>query len=185
MKYIAKKITVFMVGLFVATPLFAMEEGTKKHTSCVKMTFKDNSEIETSSNGGVKIANEGEVLEFNEVDKPTFKTDTGEKVIEYSGLATDHNQNRSWAIAYFEPNGSSIAHYHRGLTEDYYITSKNAQALITVDDKQYHLTTGDYLRILPNQVHKVVNISQEETLSLIVKCYPSWIYSDYNLLEKK
>jgi mannose-6-phosphate isomerase-like protein (cupin superfamily) len=148
-----------------------------------KMTFTDNSEIEIMSDGHVKIINNGEELEFNEVDKPVFKNETGERVIEYSGLATDHNQGRSWAIAHFEPKGSSVAHYHKIGVEDYYITSENADAHITIDGNEHILTTGDHLRILPGQVHKVSNGSEDTALSLIVKCAPSWVFSDQYLPE--
>lgn len=188
MKNIAKKTTVFMLGVFAVTPLFAMDEGTKEDNigiSSRKLKFKDNSKIRVMPNGKVKIANEGEVLEFDELNKPVFKTETGEVVIEYSGLPTDKNPERSWAIATFVPNGHSSAHFHKDRTEDYYITSENAQAHITVDGKEYELTTGDHLRILPNQVHQVLNTSQENPLSLIVKCVPSWIFSDVHSPEKK
>jgi len=188
MKNMTEKFTFFMLGMFVITPLSAMVEETIENngkSSSVKMTFKDDSQIEIMPKGCVKITNEGEALEFNEEGKPIFKTDTGESVIEYSGAATDKNQQRSWAIAYFEPNGSSIPHYHAARTEDYYITSKNAQALITVDGHEHLLRTGDHLRILPNQVHGVINLSQDQTLSLIVKCFPSWVYSDVNFPVKK
>ena len=172
MKKMTRKIMAVMLGIFVATPVFA------------SMKFDDNTEIAFKPNGVITIANEGESLEFDEVNKPIFDNKKGEKVVELSGIPSDNNPNRSWAKATFEANCSSPLHVHYKGMEDYYITSEAAHALVTIDDVKHFLKTGDHIRILPNQKHIVTNLSQEKPLFLFVKCVPSWTFEDHNLLEQ-
>ncbi len=145
--------------------------------------FANGCKISISS-GKYTISEGGENLKYDDVDQPVFDAQTGEKVIEYSGLATDKNAIRSWAQAIFEPEASSAKHFHKDRTEDYYVTSASARAKVIIDGVEKALSTGDHIEILPGQVHQVFNLSEERELSLFVKCYPSWAFEDHNVVNE-
>ena len=144
--------------------------------------YADKSEISVSSNANTTIRQGEEFLEFNDHKNViVFNSDSGEKVIEYTGIAIDKNSERSWAKAIFEPKACSSKHFHKDRIEDYYITSALANVLVVVDGHNHFLKTGDHLRILANQQHQVFNLSETDPFSLVVKCTPSWIVEDHNL----
>ena len=138
------------------------------------INFKDHS-IQFNESEDIIIDLPGESATFNLKDKPTFKNSTGETVIEVSGLATDEREDRSWAIAFFEPNGHSNLHFHENRTENYYIT--NGKALIILGEESHVLSQGESIEIPPKTQHQVFNIG-EENLEIIVRCSPSWIFAD-------
>ncbi|MGI4850643.1 MAG: hypothetical protein ACRYGR_01710 [Janthinobacterium lividum] len=148
-----------------------------------KFLFTDKCQIEILSKEKLIIFDQQEVLKFNTEDTAVFHHGTGEKVTEYSGLATDKNEERSWAKADFEVGGFSPQHYHLLRTKDYYIVSMQAKVSIIVEGKDHLLTTGDHLRVLPNQRQQIINRSENNKCSLIVKCTPSWILSDFICLK--
>jgi mannose-6-phosphate isomerase-like protein (cupin superfamily) len=121
-------------------------------------------------------------LTFEHKNKPSFNSQTGEIVTEYTGLAVDNNYEFSWAKAEFAPKGSSTSHMHKERTEDYYITS--GVATLTIDGKAFKLSSGEHIKILPGQVHHVLNESEDEKLVIIVKCVPAWTINDFHLAEQ-
>ena len=135
-----------------------------------------------SNEGELCIQLPGEMLVFDDQDKPIFHNTNGESVTEYSGLASDGNEMRSWAKAIFQTNGFSELHYHHEHTENYYIIEGQAQ--VTLDDVVYTLSVGDSITIPPGVHHQVSNISAEnESLVLIVKCEPAWTVNDFHLVD--
>ncbi len=178
-----KLISMMILGLAVSQSSMAMEDREKCATSVSrKLTFKDGCEITLQQNDTITIKDAGGILTFNEENKPIFRN-LGEAVIEYSGSAVDGNVECSWAKASFDPRASSPAHFHKERTEDYYITSENAKVLVVVGDVEHRLSTGDCLKILPNQRHQVTNLSSSDPFSLVVKCVPAWVFEDYNLCK--
>jgi mannose-6-phosphate isomerase-like protein (cupin superfamily) len=147
--------------------------------------FHYNSEtsININDDGSISIVDKQESLDFDELDKPRFvNQETGESVVEYSGLATDHNESRSWAKAYFTAEGFSEKHYHNEREEIYYIISGKAK--IVIDDEEQILNPGDSVTIHPRQNHQVYSIDAIP-LELIVKCSPSWTPSDHNIVHEQ
>lgn len=146
------------------------------------LQFKDGCEIEQTAHG--YIVKEGEQsLHFDRQDKPVFNYQTGKIVREFTGLATDKNEHRSWAEAVFDPNGGTApGHFHKHRMVDYYIVLGNECAFAIVEGKKHPLTTGSHVRVLPNQINKVVNDSQTEKLVLLVKVEPSWAPEDHHLV---
>lgn len=149
-------------------------------TSFTTLTFKDDCEIQEFADQ-VLVNGKGP---FSYKNRPIFKNETGESVFEYSGLASDGNKVRSWAKVTLEPQGYSTLHYHLKGIEVYYITSKNPNALVTIDSREHHLTTGDCIMIKPGQHHQVKNLSSKDSLELHVKCTPPWTLEDFKIPEK-
>ncbi len=143
-------------------------------------TYEDGCQIKLLQDEKIIIKLHDELLEFNEVNKTVFTNDTGESVIEYSGLCVDGNQKRSWAKASYKPKAYSQLHYHQYRTEDYYIIS--GCAIVVIDNEKYHLTPGKQIQILPGKHHQVINELEEE-LKLIVSCTPSWILEDFHVVQ--
>lgn len=193
MKPMMKKITLFMLGAVLTSQGLATSQElgeTDKGVSNNRTTlhpqpiiFQDKTEITSLEDGKVKILDGLETLNFDELNKPVFTNKLGESVLEYSGLASDKNPNRSWAKATLLGNGTSPAHHHNIGTEDYYVTTPNATLRVTIDNKQHTLVTGDHIRITPGQVHSVMNLSPDTSISFLVKCSPAWTITDYKTEE--
>jgi mannose-6-phosphate isomerase-like protein (cupin superfamily) len=122
------------------------------------------------------VTRDGKMLTFNKKDKPHFITDTGEDVIELSGMATDKNEDKSLAIVSISVDGYSIRHYHSKRTEKYYIISGTANNVI--DDKPYQLKAGDVVTIHPMQRHQIFNTSKTQKLKFLVESTPAWVKED-------
>lgn len=175
------------LGTFSAKAMESCEEANSSLQVKQKWTFNDGCKIKSlGKDRKIRIKESGERLEYDETDKPAFKNDHGETVFEYSGNATDKNTNRSWAKAIFLPKGYSDPHHHKERTEDYYITaSETGKARIVVNGVNYDLSTGDHIRIHPHDVHTVINLSETNSLELLVKCVPSWIFQDVYFEKSK
>jgi len=147
------------------------------------MKYKDECVIKflSGKRNRVSISHNNKKYIFNETDKKRFDQQSGESVIEYTGIETDGNTKQSWAIARFKPGGKSLPHYHSSRTEEYYITA--GQGAVILDGKVCELKKGDHLKISPNSKHQVLNKSKNETLELIVSCTPSWTPKDFHILE--
>ncbi len=141
------------------------------------IAFADGCVIQLLPDKSIVIKDQDESLAFDEKDKPEFSSDTGEIVLEYSGLASDHNEARSWARAHYQEGGYSPSHYHQERTEIYYI--RKGEAKVIIDENEYQLKKGDCIQILPGQEHQVFNVSAQGELELIVKCTPAWIIGDF------
>lgn len=147
--------------------------------------FYDERRVEITcypDNHNLIVKDGDEVLTLNAEEKPHFKTDTGEDVVEYTGLATDQNADRSWARAEFAPGGYSPGHLHKERTEDYYVIE--GQAKVIIDGVVHELSVADHIKIKPNQVHQVVNASEKDKLVIIVKCAAAWVPDDYHVVSE-
>lgn len=71
------------------------------------------------------------------------------------------------------PPGVSVEeHYHKEIEEVYFVVS--GEGLMTVDGVQSVLKAGESITIMPNEWHKIENLSKTETLRLHVTCSPPW-----------
>lgn len=149
------------------------------------LNYIDRCVIDTSVSSVMHIETSQESLSFNEQkERKVFQNDRGESVIEYTGLSSDGNTNRSYAKAMYEPGGSSVMHYHNAHTENYYIIEGVAKVML--DGIAHELQVGDCLRIPIGCQHQVLNITpQHGALVLIVKCVPSWTVDDFNLVDPR
>lgn len=156
---------------------------TLQQESEMFLNFKDNCAITRGSSTSIVIRSGDEILSFDEINKPVFNSETGESVVEYSGVATDGNHKRSWAKAVFQPSARSEPHFHKDRVEDYYIITPDAQVSVLIDGVNHTLETGDHIRIPQGSVHQVLNLSDANSFSLIVKCLPSWVFEDHNIVK--
>ncbi len=140
--------------------------------------------VDLSRDGHISIITPDETLSFDELEeRRVFDNNKGETVIEYSGLASDGNTDRSLAKATYQAGGFSQLHYHVERVEDYYILEGRAQVIL--DGIAHELSVGDCITIPAQKNHEVHNITTENgLLILIVKCTPSWIVEDYNLVNE-
>jgi mannose-6-phosphate isomerase-like protein (cupin superfamily) len=142
--------------------------------------FSTQSSISFSSNGDIKINLADETLTVNKENKPRFENNTGELVIEFSGLASDQRTDRSLALVRYSIKGYSQPHYHNERTEDYYIISGKAKVI--VDGKVNELVPGESITIPPKHKHQVISIG-EQNLEMMVKCTPAWVVEDQNFVD--
>ena len=149
------------------------------------LSFTEGSEevLIIKSNEVVCINENGNTLEFSDEDKPHFdNADTGESVIEYTGMDTDGRTDRSWSKAIFtNKNGGSPLHYHNERTEIYYIIQ--GDGMIVIDKVEHKLGKGEKIMINPGEKHQVVNLSSKQELIIIVKCFPAWIPDDQHIVQ--
>ncbi len=109
-----------------------------------------------------------------------FDANTGEKVEEFEGLATDMNPERSWAIAFFDPQAVSPTHFHKERVENYFIYQ--GTGTVRLGEESIAVSPGVHVCIPAGIVYKVVN-SERGQMILAVKCAPSWIFSDVHFTE--
>jgi mannose-6-phosphate isomerase-like protein (cupin superfamily) len=173
----------FTTFLFSGSISHASHTFTAEHELDTSLNFKDQCSITLGSATKIVIRSEDETLFFDETDKPVFNSETGESVVEYSGVATDGNQIRSWAKAVFQPSARSEPHFHNDRVEDYYIITPNAHVSVLIDGVNHTLKTGDHITIPQGTIHQVLNLSDSDPFSLIVKCAPSWIFSDHTIVK--
>jgi mannose-6-phosphate isomerase-like protein (cupin superfamily) len=122
-------------------------------------------------------------MHFNEINKPQFPNDKGAIVTEYSGLASDKEENESWAVVAYEPGAGGAPHYHSGLTEVFCITMGDAN--IKLNGDSHRVKAGMSICVGPDVIHEVENASKDKPMTLIVLCIPAWTYDDFNVVNPK
>lgn len=143
-----------------------------------KLTIEDVSIVMDSDK--ITVSTSDETVIQNIHNKQVFSNDSGESVIELSGLASeDIRSDRSWAFAFYEQDGRSQPHYHSNRTENYYVLQGTAH--VVVDDVNHDLQAGTAITIFPGQIHQVASIG-EKPLQMIVKCTPAWVFEDQHFL---
>jgi mannose-6-phosphate isomerase-like protein (cupin superfamily) len=140
--------------------------------------FLDGVKIEVLTEKYLKVHFQNEDFYFSDDNKKPIGSETGEVVLEYSGLNTDGESTRSFAKASFAPKGSSVKHFHNILTENYYIFS--GEGLVIIDDKIHKISAGCHIHIAPGQIHQVINLSENQHLNLLVLCQPAWRIEDFH-----
>ena len=75
---------------------------------------------------------------------------------------------------------STKKHYHKKLTECYYVIKGAID--VEIDDKIEHLEKGALIMIFPNTNHKARKTSNEDAEILVI-CCPPWAEEDEVLVE--
>ena len=75
---------------------------------------------------------------------------------------------------------STKKHYHKKLTEVYYVLKGAID--MEIDGKKEHLEKGSMIMIYPNTKHKAWKTSEEDAEILVV-CSPPWSEEDEILVE--
>ncbi len=146
------------------------------------VSFGDGTAIIFGDDKEFKFKTENQLLSYTTQDKYVFENDHGEKVIEFSGLASaDKREDQSWALATFDKGSFSSNHFHKERTEIYYVTSGVAKVIL--DGVEHIVKEGESIDINPNQHHQVFNASDEAGLEMLVKCTPAWIFQDMTFVE--
>lgn len=117
-----------------------------------------------------------QLLVFSRENKIAYKNGTGEEVIELSGLATDGNPDRSWAIACFSPEGYCSRHSYTRQTSILYVIS--GMARLCLDNQTVNLCAGEAFRLIPDQRFQILNPSDKEILQILIECTPAWHIKD-------
>jgi mannose-6-phosphate isomerase-like protein (cupin superfamily) len=125
-----------------------------------KFNYTDEYSIEFHSKDNFIIRIKDEYMESKQGSDKPFTTETGEKVVEHSGLVADSNAERSVATAYFSSQGYSTLHFHKKSVEDYYIISGVAEVVINGESTK--IESGGYIQIPPWKAHQVFNHSNTE-----------------------
>jgi mannose-6-phosphate isomerase-like protein (cupin superfamily) len=137
----------------------------------LKISSKNNAVV-LEWTGGKRA---GERLQFDHASGAKFASDTGEMITEYSGVATDKREDRSWARALFKPAGHSSRHHHTKGVETYYIVNGSLKIEIDGSTRTYH--AGEKVKIPAGKIHQVTNPTKSDA-ALLVKCKPSWTFED-------
>jgi len=134
--------------------------------------------------GSFMLKEDGEWTEYKAKDGRVFEMkEAGEKVVELTGLATDKNPHRSWALAFFVPKGQSSNHYHDDHVEEYHVLSGNGTLIL--DGQEIALSPGVNVTIEKGNNHQVFNTSDTETLVMVVPCWKAWEYEDMHEVESE
>jgi mannose-6-phosphate isomerase-like protein (cupin superfamily) len=88
-------------------------------------------------------------------------------------------RNQSLAEAIIPPGTSTQLHRHHKTEEIYHVTHGNGR--MTLGDKQFAITFGDSIAILPGTPHCVENHGTE-ALHILCCCTPAYSHDDTELL---
>lgn len=83
-------------------------------------------------------------------------------------------------FAHVTITGATKRHYHKRLTECYYVLK--GSITVEIDGQREHLDEGSLLMIYPNTKHKAEKISKEDAEILVI-CSPPWSEGNEILVE--
>lgn len=83
-------------------------------------------------------------------------------------------------LAHVTIKDSTKKHYHKKLTEVYYVLKGSID--VEIDGKTEHLEKGQMIMIFPNTKHKAWKTSEGDAEILVV-CSPPWSEEDEILVE--
>ena len=93
---------------------------------------------------------------------------------------TDANNFNGMDIVHVTIKDSTKKHFHKKLTEVYYILKGSID--IEIDDKVEHLSKNSMIMIFSKTNHKAWKTSKEDA-ELLVVCSPPWTEEDEILVE--
>ncbi len=85
-------------------------------------------------------------------------------------------------MSYFETGKATEAHYHKKITEMYFILS--GEGKIKLDDKEEKVEKGTFVIIYPETVHKILP-AENSNLKIIVASIPAWREDDEILVDER
>ncbi|MDK3156805.1 cupin domain-containing protein [Kamptonema cortianum] len=111
---------------------------------------------------------------------PAFTTKDGSEIRELLAYRNSTIKNQSLAEARLSPGQSTQEHYHIKTEEIYHITE--GTALMRLDGREFPVSIGDSIAILPGQKHKITNTGTG-TLKLLCMCAPCYEHDDTVMTE--
>jgi mannose-6-phosphate isomerase-like protein (cupin superfamily) len=115
--------------------------------------------------------------------KPSVNT-TSEQIYELIGRpdALGTSKLHSFGHVVIPPSCSSRLHYHPIAEETYYILK--GQARMVIDEKEYALSPGDVVLIMPPEKHQIFSIGDTD-LEFIAVCAPAWEATNSVFLDEE
>jgi mannose-6-phosphate isomerase-like protein (cupin superfamily) len=112
----------------------------------------------------------------NEIHDP-LNTPTGEVVYEIIGTTDAKGGAVQHSVAHIviPPGRSSLAHFHKIAEETYYIL--RGSALMVVEEKQFPVSPGQVVLIMPGELHRIFNTGDQD-LEFLAVCAPPWSPTD-------
>jgi mannose-6-phosphate isomerase-like protein (cupin superfamily) len=106
----------------------------------------------------------------------------GELIYEFFGPPQEQGSSVKHSLAYvvIPPKKLSPKHYHKTAEESYYMLKGTARMI--VDDKEFNITKGQALLIMPDEIHQIFNDTDSD-VELIVACVPPWTPDDFHILD--
>jgi mannose-6-phosphate isomerase-like protein (cupin superfamily) len=113
----------------------------------------------------------------DEVKEP-FRAPLGELVYELIGNSAETGGAKLHSLAHvvIPPGKLSPAHYHKVSEETYHMLK--GQARMVIDGREFTLSPGQSLLILPGEVHQIFN-DQPADAEFLVVCAPPWTPDDF------
>ena len=108
-----------------------------------------------------------------------YITKDGSEIRELLHPATHAVRNQSLAEAVIPPGTTTLLHRHRQSEEIYHVT--RGRGLMTLDDSQFAIETGDSILIRPGTAHCVSN-DGDDPLHILCCCAPAYAHEDTELL---
>ncbi len=117
-----------------------------------------------------------------EIREP-FRAPLGELVYELIGPSDALGGSRlhSFALVAIPPGKRSPTHYHKVSEETYHMLKGRAR--MVVDGREFELTPGQSLLILPGEVHQICN-ERPEDVEFLVVCAPPWTPDDFFVVDQ-
>jgi|SRR5208337_2238238 len=118
-----------------------------------------------------------------QVEKP-FLAPLGEEIFELLGKPADQGGSVKHSLAHvvIRPGKLSPRHYHKVSEESYYMLKGAAR--MTIDDREFTLTPGQAVLILPGEIHQIFNETNSD-VEFLVACAPAWEPGDFFEAEEK
>jgi mannose-6-phosphate isomerase-like protein (cupin superfamily) len=109
----------------------------------------------------------------------SYITKDGSEIRELLHPSQHGVRNQSLAEAVIPPGTSTQLHRHHQTEEIYHVTRGNGR--MTLGEKQFEITVGDSIAILPGTPHCVENHGAE-ALHILCCCAPAYSHDDTELL---
>ena len=109
----------------------------------------------------------------------SYITKDGSEIRELLHPSQHGVRNQSLAEAVIPPGSSTQLHRHQQTEEIYHVTRGNGR--MTLGEKQFEITVGDSIAILPGTPHCVENHGIE-ALHILCCCAPAYSHDDTELL---
>ena len=108
-----------------------------------------------------------------------YTTKDGSEIRELMHPSVHGNRNQSLAEATVPPGKQTVLHRHHRTEEIYFIT--HGAGLMTLGEKEFSVTAGDTVCIVPSTPHCIANTG-DVALRILCACAPAYAHDDTELL---
>lgn len=117
------------------------------------------------------------IVKKDDINSP-FLAPLGEIIYEMIGRPVElgGTTNHSFVHVIIPPGKSSAAHFHKISEETYYIMSGLAKMI--VDNTEFNLVSGQACLLMPGEIHRIFNASENENLEFLTISAPAWTPTD-------